>query len=331
MDKGPSEHIRGSAGAIEARLGRVSRETPQQILHVACAARRDYVPHSAAMLHSLLTHSDGHGVHVHYLHGPDLPPAYTRRLAEMVERNGGDISFLGMDDREVGNLRTSELFPPSHWYRVFLPELLPELDRILYLDVDIIVLESLLPLWQTELGDQLLGAVTNVFQEDHLSHLDRLGVAGPEVYFNTGVMLMHLAEMRRSGSTRAVLDWAGANHDKLRLPEQDALNVVLGARRLPLHPRWNCMNSILQFPWAADLLGADAVEEARRRPAIRHFEGPSVNKPWHYLCERGMRELYVSHRRQTPWPRVKAEGVTPRNVVRRLVRATRERDDALSA
>ncbi len=291
------------------------------VIHVTCAARRDYVPHSAAMLHSVLGHTDEYSLHVHYLHGDDLPPRYLRRLATMVERGGGEISFLRIDDERLGGLRTSELFPPSHWYRVLLPELLPEVDRILYLDVDTIVVDSLVPLWQTELGDHLLAAVTNVFQEDHLSHLERLGLPGPEVYFNTGVMLLNLAEMRRSGATEAVLDWAGANYEKLRLPEQDALNVVLGARRLRLHPRWNCMNSILSFPSARDLLGADAVEEARSNPAIRHFEGPSINKPWHFLCERGMRELYVEHRRQTPWPRVRSQGVTPRNVLRRLARA----------
>ena len=300
------------------------------VLHVACAARRDYVPHSAAMIHSLLGQSGDLRVQVHYLHGSDLPESYLTRLAGMAERDGGEMSFLHVDDARVGGLRTSDLFPPSHWYRVFLPELLPELDRILYLDVDIIAVDSLVPLWQTDLRDHVLAAVTNVFQEDHVSHLDRLGMADPKAYFNTGVMLLNLAEMRRTGATGAVLEWAEANHDRLRLPEQDALNVVLGKRRLWLHPRWNCMNSLLRFPWAADLLGADAVEEARRSPAIRHFEGPSVNKPWHYLCDRGMRELYVQHRRQTPWPRVRSEGVTPRNVMRRLLGTSRERD-ALSA
>jgi lipopolysaccharide biosynthesis glycosyltransferase len=134
---------------------------------------------------------------------------------------------------------------------------------------------------------------------------------------------MNLEAMRRDGSTRAVIDWALANRDKLDWPEQDALNVVLGDRRLPLHPRWNVMNSVLNYPWAVDAFGADALEEARRDPAIRHFEGPSINKPWHYLCERSMRELYFEHRRQTPWPRARLEGATPGNVVRRLVRGAR--------
>jgi hypothetical protein len=94
---------------------------------------------------------------------------------------------------------------------------------------------------------------------------------------------------------------------------------VLGERRLPLHPRWNVMNAFYLFPYAARAFPPGQLEEAKANPATRHFEGPSVNKPWHYLCTRADRELYDRHRAQTPWPRVRREGVTPVNVVRRLL------------
>ena len=210
------------------------------------------------------------------------------------------------------------LLPASAWYNVFLPELLPELDRVLYLDGDVIALDSLGPLWETDLSGHYLGAVTNVLQRNHFHRLDDLGLAGPEVYFNAGVMLLNLGELRRERAMEGVIDWARANPEKIKWPPQDALNVVLGSRRLRLHPRWNCMNSVVSFPWSADLFGAEAVEEARRNPAIRHFEGPGPNKPWHYLSDKESRELYMRHRSRTPWPRCKLEGRTPRNVWKRL-------------
>lgn len=300
------------------------------VLHVACAARRDYVPHSAAMLHSVLTQRGEGGVHVHYLHGPDLPPRTTGLLAEMVDRSGGTISFLPIPDERVAGLRTVDfrggdefpVLPASHWYRIFLPELLPDVDKLLYLDADTIVVDSIEPLWATDLTDHYVAAVTNVFQADHLHHPKTLGLE-PRVYFNTGVLLMNLELMRRDGCTGALRDYALTHRDQLAFPEQDAMNVVVGARRLPLHPRWNCMNSILLFPWSSDVFGPEAVAEAGRNPAIRHFEGPSINKPWHYLCEREMRELYSDHRRHTPWPEPELEGVTPRNVGKRLARDLR--------
>jgi lipopolysaccharide biosynthesis glycosyltransferase len=207
------------------------------------------------------------------------------------------------------------------WFRIFLPELLPDVERVLYLDIDTLAIDSLEPLWRTDLTGHLLGAVTNVFEPEHLWRVPALGLAGPEVYFNSGVLLLNLAEMRRAGSTQALLDYAREQATELVWPDQDALNVVLGPRRLALHPRWNCMNSVLTFPWAVEVFGEEAVAEARRHPGIRHFEGPERNKPWHYLCDYGQRELYVAHRRQTPWPRFKREGVTPRNVLARLRRA----------
>jgi hypothetical protein len=71
------------------------------------------------------------------------------------------------------------------------------------------------------------------------------------------------------------------------------------------------------------VMGREELEEARRDPAIRHFEGPDQNKPWHYLSEPDARALYMGHRRETPWPRLRADGRTPRNVARRMRRARR--------
>ena len=65
------------------------------------------------------------------------------------------------------------------------------------------------------------------------------------------------------------------------------------------------MNSVLTFPHSAATCSArEAVAQARRHPGIRHFEGPAQNKPWHRACDQQLRELYFSHRRETPWPHV---------------------------
>jgi UDP-glucose/galactose:(glucosyl)LPS alpha-1,2-glucosyl/galactosyltransferase len=290
-------------------------------LDIACAAEgRDYVAHSAAMLHSVLARHPEHDVRIHYMHGPDVSARAERRLASMVEKQGGSISFLRIPDSELDGLPTKGFTRKATWYRIFLPELRPDVERVLYLDSDLIVVDSLAPLWELDLDDHWIGAVTNVFQWNHVHRPEELGLAGPEVYFNAGVLLMNLERMRADGRTAALRDYAVANAAQLDWRDQDALNVVLGERRLPLHPRWNLMNSTLSFPNSADVFGAAVLAEARDNPAIRHFEGPDANKPWHFMCEGELRELYADHRRQTPWPRLRREGMTPRNVVRRLGR-----------
>jgi hypothetical protein len=86
------------------------------------------------------------------------------------------------------------------------------------------------------------------------------------------------------------------------------------------------MNSVVYFDQANDVFGTEAVEEARRQPAIRHFEGPSINKPWHLLCEWKNREIYFEHRRETPWPRHWPTGLTLGNVLVWSRRRLRKRE-----
>jgi lipopolysaccharide biosynthesis glycosyltransferase len=294
-------------------------------LHLACSSDEAGVPHSAAMLHSVLANAGGHDVSIHFLHPPDLRPETRDRLAGMVEANGGTIDWLAVARERVGSLQPMAHAPATTWYGIFLPELLPDLDRILYLDIDTMAVDSLAPLWGTSLEGHHVGAVTNVFMREDMDRPARFGLSGEHAYFNAGVLLIDLELWRRDGCTEAIRESALADMARMGWAEQDAMNVVLEGRRLELHPRWNVMNSVIDFPWSADVLGAEAVEEARRNPGIRHFEGPGINKPWHYLCERAMRNLYLEHRSRTPWPEVELEGATPRNRARRLMRAARRR------
>ena len=297
------------------------------VLDVACVVEGDYVPHSAAMLHSVLRCSGRYRVRVHYIHGPDLPAESKRLLTEMIERDGGEVSFVDVPDRLCEGLPTEGFTKKATWYRTLAPDLLPELDRVLLLDADLLAVDSLEPLWETDVSDHYVAAVTNVFQADHLFRAAELGFDRPDEYFNAGVMLMNLELMRRDGCADAMRDYGVKHAAELMFRDQDALNVVLAERRRPLHPRWNAMNSFEAFPWSAYVFGARALEEAERNPGIRHFEGPGVNKPWHRGCKVSLRELYFEHRRHTPWPDVERVGhrFASRDVARRVARGVSRR------
>ena len=162
-------------------------------------------------------------------------------------------------------------------------------------------MSALEALWATDLGDHLVAAVTNAWQWNHAWRPAALGIE-PTEYFNGGVLLMNLALMRREGSSAALLRYGHEHAARLPFRDQDALNAVLGPRRLALHPRWNCMNGILTLPSGLAAFGKREVEEARREPGIRHFEGPLYNKPWDPQANPQLREIYEHHRRHTPWP-----------------------------
>ena len=271
------------------------------VVHISCAARGPYIRLSAVALASALANAGG-AVHVHYLHPPGAASADLEAIGTMVESGSGRIDFHSIPPERVAALPTVSEFTSAMWYRILLPELLGDVDRVLYLDVDTLVLDSLQPLAELDLSGHLLAAVSNVFQHNHVGRPRELGIPSGQAYFNSGVMLMNLAEMRRTGAADAVVECAVERSTELEWPDQDALNLVLGPRRLPLAPRWNCMNSVIHFDSAVDVFGEEAVREARSEPAIRHFEGPGANKPWDPRCTDPLRGAYTQHLAATPWP-----------------------------
>ena len=267
-------------------------------LHVACAVDGGYVPHSAALVHSVLANGGGEDVVVHYLHGADLRRRNRRRLGAMAADAGGTIVFHEIPSQRVAGLPVRDYFTIAMWYRIYLPELVAEADRVLYLDVDTIVAAPLPELFATDLDDAYVAAVENI----PLPWLpNRAHDLGLPAYFNSGVLLLNLDAMRADDRTRALEDSARSRAADLLWPDQDVLNIVLGERRVALHPRWNAMNALFAYPEGAQTFSAQMVEEALREPGIRHYEGPGANKPWHVDFPHPHGELYARHR-AAAWP-----------------------------
>lgn len=265
------------------------------------------------MLHSLLSHNPPTDVTIHYLHGPQLARDVLGKLEGLVVKLKGQIRFLEIPDEAVAGLQRRGQVAGVMWYRLFLTDRLPQLDRILYLDADTLILDSVRPLWEMDLGDYYAAAVCNVL-EPELNHRPRLlGLRTVTDYFNSGVMLMNLDMMRRDRIAQQVLETARRHGDSLMWQDQDPLNMVLAGRWVRLHPRWNCQNSLFYFPHAREIYSEQAIREACWHPAILHFEGPALAKPWHYLCKHPFRRAYREHRSATPWPVLTLEGRTLKN------------------
>ncbi len=289
-------------------------------LHVSCAAEGGYVIHSAALLDSVLAHRGGLDVHVHYLHGPRLPARSGALLRQMVEGRDARISFLAVGDERVANLPSDPQFTAAMWHRAFLPELLPDVERVLYLDVDTVVMDALEPLWTTDVSGHYLAAVTNVL-EDRFATAAELALDGPEAYFNSGVLLLNLGRCEpttarpacvRRHATRARLDVArpGLPQRRPRRPP-----------RVPLHPRWNVMNSLMGLPSRRVRAGPGT---GRSQPAGHpSLRGPGREQalalPLRPAPPPGLRPAPPEHAVAA----VRRQGVTPLNVVRRLTGARR--------
>ncbi len=177
------------------------------------------------------------------------------------------------------------------WVASFFP---PETAKVLYLDSDMVVVGRIDELWHTDLGDNILGAVT-------IPGSDRCAIYGvPEAYgyFNAGVMLINLERWRSEDVLTPLLTYIGENAAIIFDADQDALNACLYDRRLPLPYVWNAIS-----PFFLDYhaLGIPAAELRRVRDDARiiHFNG--VSKPWSYMSRHPRRAEYWKYLRLTEW------------------------------
>jgi lipopolysaccharide biosynthesis glycosyltransferase len=262
-------------------------------------------------------------VRVHLFHD-GLASKWIDQLASIVADADGELLARSVT-RDL--LRGADRFAPAAlWHRVLLPELLPDLDRLLYLDCDLVLTDELGPLWRLDLQGNCVAAVTTVFPSPAWgqAHCRALGLDSPAMYFGTGVMLMDLERLRADHVSEQVLDYAVSKGDPewffdfssdkkralayvathpghLLFGDQDAMNAVLADSRLPLHPRWNCTNQVIHSAWSAEVFGEEVRAEAVENPAIRHFEGGAQSRPWEAEADRRDAELYWRYRRRTPW------------------------------
>ena len=205
----------------------------------------------AVMLHSLFSASPGERFVVHFMYDDRLPKSEMDGLEEICARFGAAFA----PKRMGGELR--EIFPFmgrfggfNAWYRILLPTLLPDLPKVLYLDVDLLIRKPVRPLWETPLGGKAIAAVNNPLFDYMVERVKNdLGLPDGNAYFNSGVMLIDLDEMRRIKAADQVVEFIRENRAPMPWADQEPLNAVLWKSRVHLPPRWNAIPAIWELPW----------------------------------------------------------------------------------
>ena len=170
------------------------------------------------------------------------------------------------------------------YLRLLLHRLLSGVEKVLYLDVDILVRESLSPVWHMDLGRNLLAAVKGPvnLQEKWEWNSSRSywklleGARGG--YINSGVLLMNLEEIRRRQLDE---QWERLAEEKLYYQDQDILNITCQGSIAYLSPKYNRLAYLEEKDFGQfvteGIYTREEEQEALRSPAIIHYAG---DKPW---------------------------------------------------
>lgn len=269
----------------------ISSDHVETTVPIAMATSSEYAPYLAVMLASLAAHSkpDTH-YEVIVLH-----EGLSTDLAAQLEEVIADFHHITLrlvippahvrdKLRRIENRKTA--WPRLVFYRLFLAEMFPEYDKMIFLGVDVLIHADLAELFAIPLGDAPLAAVADGYflgaPGDFASMYQQRGVSMPPVYCNSDVQVQNLRAYREGGIGDAILD-SVLRHD-FPLIEQDAMNVVLPGMWKPLTMEWNYTLPRIRFLSPGSYAGIPEAVRTRSEEIERsgtwkiiHYQ---ADKPW---------------------------------------------------
>lgn len=281
-------------------------------MNIALAADSNYMIPIMVTLQSIFTHHNNINVYLCFLE-ENLKEEDINTLSQFTELNNSNLYPLKISYEQLHNLPDTR-HGKTTLLRLYLPQLLPNINKILYLDGDIVINDKLSELYNIDLENNYIAASKDTAPLYHPDRIRDLEISNTHWYFNAGITLMNLEALRKIDLSKKIHDYAKRHFNQITSPDQDVLNYICQGHTIYIHPRYN-MNYNVEKDVAISTWGKEQVKEAKQSPAIIHYIGPI--KPWHILCTHPQRKLWWNMLQLTKYKDFKPKDANLKNYIKK--------------
>ncbi len=231
-----------------------------------------YIPFLAVAIESLVEHSSKDNYYLIKILHTDVSSENKKKI-EKYKADNISIEFVDLNyylQKVKDKLYTRDYYTNTTYFRLFLPELYPQYNKVLYLDSDIVILDDIANLYNINMGDNLVAAApddiiqSNKVFQDYVEKV--VGVSDYKHYFNAGVLLMNLDQLRKFNFQEKFVYLLSTIKFSVA-QDQDYLNRLCKGRVKLLSVAWDRM------PIPNDKIKDEDIK-------ILHFN--FACKPWHF-------------------------------------------------
>lgn len=255
-------------------------------MNVIYASDDNYAPILAVSISSLCKHNSNLMIVVI---DNGISNCYKKLIEDIVLGQNSNIVF-------VKGKAIAEIFPFSlntdrgslaQFSRLFISDYLPkEWDRVLYLDCDTLIRNSLETLYKMDLHGQIVGGVKDAFSKYHWR---KLGLDKDSLYINSGVMIIDLKKWRDQRIEKKFIHFITEKKGKILQGDQGIINAVLNKRIFCVTPEYNMLSYHYDFTYKEmqkyrrpyKYYSKYEIEKAKNKVVIIHFTSSFASmRPW---------------------------------------------------
>lgn len=251
-------------------------------INVCLACDDNYSKYAGVVIASILANATlDDNLSIYILDG-GISEARKQEINSLKSIKDCEITFVTIDQSlftEYTKIKTHSYVTIATYYRLKLPTLLPDIDKVIYFDCDVVVNSSLSELFNTEMCNDLVAGAKDI---------NKKMVAQNPTYVNAGMLVFNLKNMRKDKTEKNFLSWTVQNSETIEVGDQEIINEVCKGKITIVDDEWNVQSS--------NFVNRSSYTS---RPKVIHYV--STRKPWHWASFSYHRDLYFKYLQLTPW------------------------------
>lgn len=243
-----------------------------------------------------------------YLLGERISEQNRQIIAHIAESYGRSIEVIDVPVLAIPEKLVSKRWPLSAFTRLFAAQLLPEdIGKILYLDCDTVVVGTIRPLMEMEMGGYAFLGVKDCIS----GHYKRnTGLDRYDSYINAGVLLINLAELGKINVREKIEKYLENYALRISYADQDILNGLFHEKTGVLEPQYNVMTitvaysvrEIYALRRPVAYYGRSEIRKAVKQPVIIHYTTNLLTvRPWYQNSNHPFKEVFLKYKDMSPW------------------------------
>lgn len=251
---------------------------------------KNYIPQLRVLLISLYINHPGQIFDIYLLHSR-IKKESIEKLKNELKKINFNLIPITADEDIFNTTKVTDRYPKEMYYRLLAAKWLPkELDKILYLDPDILIINPIYNLWNTNINNYLFAAASHTGKTEMANEINHLRLGTKNDYYNSGVLLINLKLARKIIDPQAIFQFVEHCNFELLLPDQDVLNAMFGRQILKIPDvKWNYdARNFSNYIFRSS--GKYNMEWVMKNTSILHFCGRE--KPWKKNYRRRFGALY---------------------------------------